>query len=94
MQVFLLDGNKICDLDSFYDEVERNLCPNINFQFGRNLDAFNDILYGGFGTFEEEEHIKIIFLNSKQIEEAIGTAKFEMVMDTIKDHLHIDLELH
>nr|MBA2538083.1 barstar family protein [Deltaproteobacteria bacterium] len=34
-------------LDHFYDEVTRGLGLS---SWGRNLDAFNDVLRGGFGT--------------------------------------------
>lgn len=43
-----LDGRAINDLESFWDEVSRKLVPAS--AWGRNLDAFNDILRGGFGT--------------------------------------------
>jgi RNAse (barnase) inhibitor barstar len=43
-----LDGAAFDDLEGFYDEVSRKLIPGA--AWGRNLDAFNDILRGGFGT--------------------------------------------
>lgn len=46
--VIQLDGGVIDGLESFYDEVSRKLIPGA--EWGRNLDAFNDILRGGFGT--------------------------------------------
>ncbi len=45
-----VDGAGFDTLDGFYDEVERKLIPGA--YWGRNLDAFNDILRGGFGTPE------------------------------------------
>jgi hypothetical protein len=36
--------------DRSYDEVNRKLISDVHW--GRNLDAFNDILRGGFGTPE------------------------------------------
>jgi len=48
---FILDGTKITSLEAFYDQVSERLIPGSNW--GRNLDAFNDILRGGFGTPEE-----------------------------------------
>ena len=48
----VLDGSKINSLETFYDEVSANLIPGE--WWGRNLDAFDDILYGGFGIPEEE----------------------------------------
>jgi RNAse (barnase) inhibitor barstar len=43
-----LDGFRMTTLEQFYDEVSRALTPRVFW--GRNLDAFNDILRGGFGT--------------------------------------------
>jgi RNAse (barnase) inhibitor barstar len=48
LQTFDLDGSRIATLEDFYDEVSRVLIPGS--AWGRNLDAFNDILRGGFGT--------------------------------------------
>jgi RNAse (barnase) inhibitor barstar len=44
----VLDGSRIWSLESFWEEVSRSLIPGA--WWGRNLDAFNDILRGGFGT--------------------------------------------
>lgn len=48
--VYEIDGSRFDTLESFYDEVSRVLIPGA--WWGRNLDAFNDILRGGFGTPE------------------------------------------
>ncbi len=45
-----LDGSNFSTLEGFYDEVSIKLIPGATW--GRNLDAFNDILRGGFGTPE------------------------------------------
>jgi RNAse (barnase) inhibitor barstar len=45
---YVLDGRKITSLEAFYDQVSSVLIPGADW--GRNLDAFNDILRGGFGT--------------------------------------------
>src|SRR3954467_14839338 len=43
-----IDGRRFATLDEFYDEISRVLIPGSDW--GHNLDAFNDILRGGFGT--------------------------------------------
>jgi RNAse (barnase) inhibitor barstar len=51
MHEFEIDGASFETLEGFYDEVSRVL---VRGRFwGRNLDAFNDILRGGFGTPDE-----------------------------------------
>jgi RNAse (barnase) inhibitor barstar len=91
MKTYLLDGRKMTDLDGFYDEIQRVLCPNFEF-FGRNLDAFNDILRGGFGGFEEDEPIKIVIEATDQIERGLGSRKFEIIKEILADHEHITVE--
>lgn len=48
---YVIDGSRITSLETFYDEISRAVIPG--FPWGRNLDAFNDILRGGFGTPED-----------------------------------------
>jgi RNAse (barnase) inhibitor barstar len=47
-QVYEIDGEDFSTLEEFYDEISRKVIPNASW--GRNLDAFNDLLRGGFGT--------------------------------------------
>lgn len=49
-RTYEIDGSKVQTLDEFYDEIERVLIPGK--EWGRNLNALNDILRGGFGTPE------------------------------------------
>jgi len=46
-----IDGYEFSTLETFYDQVSLRIIPGA--KWGRNLDAFNDILRGGFGTPEE-----------------------------------------
>ncbi|HVS38983.1 MAG TPA: barstar family protein [Gemmataceae bacterium] len=46
--VYEIDGREFGSLEEFYDLISRVLIPGT--AWGRNLDAFNDILRGGFGT--------------------------------------------
>jgi RNAse (barnase) inhibitor barstar len=43
-----IDGNSFSTLEGFFEEVSRVMVPGASW--GHNLDAFNDILRGGFGT--------------------------------------------
>jgi RNAse (barnase) inhibitor barstar len=45
-----IDGERFSTLEEFFDETDRVMRLG---GWGRNLDAFNDILRGGFGTPEE-----------------------------------------
>lgn len=67
-----IDGNSFSDLSSFYDEVEQKLTCGLDWSIGRNLDAFNDVLRGGFGMHEYGEPLELIWLNSSKSEHDLG----------------------
>ncbi|MHC5083839.1 MAG: barstar family protein [Planctomycetota bacterium] len=88
---FEIDGSSFNDLKSFYDEVEKVLCPNLDFRWGRNLNAFNDILLGGFGSFEPEETIDLVWKDSGKSKINLGLNLFDTLIQIIKDNSHINL---
>lgn len=45
---YVIHGSRITSLETFDDEISRAMIPGA--RWGRNLDAFDDILSGGFGT--------------------------------------------
>ena len=45
-----IDGSNFFTLEGFFEEVSSVLVPGA--EWGKNLNAFNDILRGGFGTPE------------------------------------------
>jgi RNAse (barnase) inhibitor barstar len=65
---FEIDGSKFSTLEEFFEEISRVLIPGS--YWGRNLDAFNDILRGGFGTPEGGFTIK--WKNSTMSRERLG----------------------
>lgn len=46
-RVYEIDGEHFVSLDEFYDEISKQLIPDA--KWGRNLDAFNDILREDLG---------------------------------------------
>jgi RNAse (barnase) inhibitor barstar len=104
---FIIDGSKFDTLKTFYDEVERVLCPNLDFQWGRNMDAFNDILAGGFGTFEYNEPIDLVWKNANKSKNDLsydetvkcfkktgkGKTIFDMLIEIIQANSHVNLIL-
>jgi RNAse (barnase) inhibitor barstar len=88
-----IDGNNFGDMLEFYDEVERKLTRDLDWNIGRNLNAFNDILRGGFGLHEYEEPLHLSWLNTVKSRKDLGDL-FEHIVDIIKGHEHITLELN
>lgn len=70
-QVFEIDGNNFSTLETFCDEVSRVLM--LSSAVHSNLDAFNDILRGGFGT--PDEGFILRWKNSDMSRQRLGYAE-------------------
>ena len=87
---FVLDGHNIKTQDNFFDEIHRVLCPGFKF-FGRNWNAVNDILRGGFGAFELGENILIQFKYVNSTKKRIGDNIFNKFERIVKQNSNIEL---
>lgn len=67
LPVLVIDGAAFTDLDGFAREFSKLLCHH---RWKGNLDAFNDILRGGFGTPEVGWVFR--WLNSDSSRSALG----------------------
>ena len=65
---YTIDGSRFCTLEEFFEEVGDVLIPGA--EWGKNLDAFSDILRGGFGTPDGGFIIK--WRNSELSRERLG----------------------
>lgn len=66
--VLTIDGARFDDLPGFMQQVSNLLEPGV--KWGRNLDAFNDVLRGGFGT--PEGGFILRWMNSERSRMALG----------------------
>ncbi|HEV2117538.1 MAG TPA: barstar family protein [Terriglobales bacterium] len=66
--VYEIDGDRFSMLEEFYDEISQVLIPGS--YWGRNLEAFNDILRGGLGT--PEGGFVLVWKNSQLSRERLG----------------------
>ena len=76
-----LDGSTMRTIDDFYDQVSERLIPGRSW--GRNLDAFNDILHGGFGT--PDDGCTIVWHDADTARGHIGDV-FATLVEIIHDH--------
>ncbi len=67
MKVYEIDGTRFSTLEEFYDELQRALSLS---PWGRNLDAFNDVLRGGFGT--PDDGFTILWKNHTASRQRLG----------------------
>jgi len=91
--IIIIDGAKFEDKSEFYNHIQALFTNDLDWNIGPNLDAFHDILQGGFGKFAIHEPIKIIWINYKRSEEVLGTAYIEKLLSIIKEQKHISLAL-
>jgi RNAse (barnase) inhibitor barstar len=63
-----IDGRDFSTLQEFYEVISRVLIPGA--EWGHNLDAFNDILRGGFGT--PEDGFVLRWVNSQLSRDRLG----------------------
>jgi RNAse (barnase) inhibitor barstar len=89
----VINGNNFSNLESFHCEIDKVLTKNLQWQTGHNLNAFNDLLWGGFGVYEYEEPIIIIWKNLKKSRVDLGKEVIERLIEIIKEHDHIALIL-
>jgi len=59
---------------------------------GRNLNAYNDVLTGGFGVHDYEEHIKIRWTNSDKSKKDLGKL-FDSIIEITRRHEYIQLNI-
>lgn len=68
----IIEGKNIHDIPSFYKEVNRVFMYNESWDIGESLDAFNDLLYGGFGCITSGTETKIIWHDIEYSKAALG----------------------
>ena len=83
MKTFLLDGNNFSDLEGFYDEIDKLLTKNLQWKTGHNLNAFNDLLRGGFGVHEYGESITIRWTNYDKSKKELGDEIVLMLLESM-----------
>ena len=75
MKVFVV--RRICGSLSFLfpgacQEIDKLLTRNLNWKTGHNLNAFNDLLRGGFGVHEYGESLRITWVNDSKSKIDLG----------------------
>ena len=86
---YIINGNKFSNSNSFYNHIEKVFTNGLNWKIGRNLNAFNDVLSGGFGEFDCEEQIILNWKNIEKSKEVLNESFFNSVVEIIKEHNHI-----
>jgi len=72
MHTLIIEGGKIHDIASFYDEINRLFMSGADWKIGHSLDAFNDVLYGGFSEIAPGEPVLLIWKDIEKSSAALG----------------------
>lgn len=80
--VYTIDGRDLVTLEEFLGVVGRVVVPGA--PWGHNLDAFNDILRGGFGT--PDGGFVLRWVNSSLSRERLGKDIFDTLVVIIEFH--------
>ena len=67
----VINGGHFSDLEGFYEEISTVFMKDTDWKVG-TLDGFDDILYGGFGVFENNEELEIIWKESQKSKKDLG----------------------
>jgi RNAse (barnase) inhibitor barstar len=71
-RTLILDGTRIHDIASFYDEINRLFMADVDWQLGHSLDALDDMLYGGFGALDGDAPVTLVWTAFAQSRDALG----------------------
>lgn len=91
--MIVIHGGHFSSLGGFYEEASNVFMKDVDWKVG-TLDGFNDILYGGFGVFENKEEIEIVWKESQKSKEDLGlTATREFYENKIRQGKPFNIEL-
>ena len=82
MKTFIIDGSNFSNMEEFYDEADRVFTTG--FRSGHNLDAFEDLLKGGFGRHDDEP-IRIKWIHYKRSRFVMNHENLLDILETILD---------
>ncbi|GAA0893065.1 hypothetical protein GCM10009122_27440 [Fulvivirga kasyanovii] len=70
---YIIDGAKFKSKNGFYNYIEKHFTQGLSFKIGRNLNAFQDVLSGGFGMHSCDEPITVTWKNLTKSKEHLDS---------------------
>lgn len=89
----IIEGKNIKDLKSFFVEMDRVLTKGLDWETGHNLNAFNDLLVGGFGMHDYEEPIELLWKDFNESKGYLNEDLLSNILNLIRSHLHIEFRI-
>ncbi|MEL7425181.1 MAG: hypothetical protein AAFN81_19495 [Bacteroidota bacterium] len=90
-QVVYLDGTKIFSAKSFFQEIERELLIDSNAIDHWSLDVFDDVLQGGFGRFNIEDGVQLIWSNYRSSVRKTDAKILQEILEILAAHEHVEV---
>jgi RNAse (barnase) inhibitor barstar len=84
-----IDGYNFADFETFYNEIDRVCTRGLTWKTGHNLNAFNDLLRGGFGVYDFEEPFNLVWINFERSKQLMGEEHIGWLVEIISKHDHI-----
>jgi RNAse (barnase) inhibitor barstar len=94
-KTIIINGDNFSDTEGFHNEIDNVLTSELDWKTGHNLNAFNDLLRGGFCVHEYEEPIQLVWTNSNKSKTELtdlwdNKTLYQSIVEIIKDHGHIE----
>lgn len=67
-----IQGNLINDIASFYEEINRVFMIGESWTMDQSLDAFDDLLYGGYSSLQGAPSIELVWHHMDHSRNALG----------------------
>ena len=67
-----LKGKKITDIGSFYKHINKQLMQEEDWKIAASLDAFDDLLYGGFSKWKDYDQLEIVWEDIEISQQHLG----------------------
>ena len=92
MKEFIINGNKFGTSKSFYKYVEEIFTSDLSWETGKNLDAFNELLEGGFGQHDEGEIITVKWINMASSREKLSSKLYDSIIEILEESENVIFE--
>lgn len=84
----VIDGMKFSNIKEFYLEMEHLLTKDLTWQTGKNMDAFHDLLRGGFGVHEYGQGIDFLWIHAAKSRADFGYEATALYWEEILNKCH------
>lgn len=84
----VIDGEHFSTIEEFYDEMDKLLTKDLDWKTGHNLDAFNDLLRGGFGVHKYGQPLDILWIHADKSRNDLGYPATELYLQKILEKCH------